>query len=344
MAASLFPPTTLRKAIEQLGFVQADPIRSPARAQDLILRHRVKSYHAGDLEASYPKLGIEEDFLYAYGFVPQSTWKLLHPRLQGQVADAEQQVLDLVHAHKQIHPRELEAHLGREREINAWGGYSKATTRILQALHHRGMLRVAGRENGIRLYEPTSCPSPPREASTRLKDLILLTASILQPIPMRSLRATLQHLAHAAPAASGRYAALSVLLETGALASAVVDNLRYVWPAGRLPRRRPEERVRFLAPFDPLVWDRIRFEHLWGWRYRFEAYTPAPKRKLGYYAMPLLWRHDVVGWVNISNRKRQLSVEAGFAKSKPADSTFQTEFDAEVERFRSFLMGPDREE
>ncbi|MCA1586621.1 MAG: winged helix-turn-helix domain-containing protein, partial [Acidobacteria bacterium] len=41
---SLFAPTSLRRALRRLGFVQADPIRSPARAQDLILRHRVKGY------------------------------------------------------------------------------------------------------------------------------------------------------------------------------------------------------------------------------------------------------------------------------------------------------------
>ena len=50
VARSLFPPTSLPKALEALGFVQADPIRAPARAQDLTLRHRVTNYRAGDLE------------------------------------------------------------------------------------------------------------------------------------------------------------------------------------------------------------------------------------------------------------------------------------------------------
>jgi len=59
---SLFAPTTLKRAPHRFGFVQADPIRAPARAQDLILRHRVKNYGAGDLERNYTKLGIEEDF------------------------------------------------------------------------------------------------------------------------------------------------------------------------------------------------------------------------------------------------------------------------------------------
>ncbi len=49
VARSLFSPTTLPRAIARLGFVQADPIRAPARAQDLMLRHRVKGYQAGDL-------------------------------------------------------------------------------------------------------------------------------------------------------------------------------------------------------------------------------------------------------------------------------------------------------
>ena len=62
IARSLFKPTTLKRAIEKLGFVQADPIRAPARAQDLTLRHRVKGYRAGDLERRYPSLALEEDF------------------------------------------------------------------------------------------------------------------------------------------------------------------------------------------------------------------------------------------------------------------------------------------
>ena len=58
VARSLFTPTSLPKAIARLGFVQADPIRAPARAQDLTLRHRVKGYRVGDLEARYAKLDI----------------------------------------------------------------------------------------------------------------------------------------------------------------------------------------------------------------------------------------------------------------------------------------------
>src|ERR1700761_91343 len=96
ITASLFSPTSLRNAVDRLGFVQADPIRSPARAQDLILRHRVKDYRAGDLERHYPSLNLEEDFLYAYGFLPRPIHQLLHPRGSRQLSKLEKNVLETV--------------------------------------------------------------------------------------------------------------------------------------------------------------------------------------------------------------------------------------------------------
>src|SRR5690606_1816707 len=101
--------------------------------------------------------------------------------------------------------------------------------------------------------------------------------------------------------------------ESGELSTTEVDGVRYVWPAD-LPEvtAGAPERVRCLAPFDPVVWDRRRFEHLWGWAYRFEAYTPPAARRLGYYALPLLWRDRVIGWVNCAQREQGVEVEAGF--------------------------------
>src|SRR5262245_63133134 len=81
VARSLFAPTTLERAIATLGFVQADPIRAPARAQDLTLRHRVDGYRAGDLERRYHELAVEEDFFINYGFVTRDLQSLMHPRL-----------------------------------------------------------------------------------------------------------------------------------------------------------------------------------------------------------------------------------------------------------------------
>jgi uncharacterized protein YcaQ len=337
ISKSLFRPTSLRKAIERLGFVQADPIRSPARAQDLILRHRVRGYRSGDLEQHYSSLNLEEDFLYAYGFMPRSTWALLHPRLEGKLKRAERRVLEIVSTHKRIHPRELEAYLGRKREINAWGGYSKATTRVLQALHYRGLLRIVGRENGIRLYGPTNRPQEQIEPGERLRKLVLLIAAILAPLPDPSLRAALQHLAHAAPTLEGRQSAVTTLLHSGELASGVINQVRFVWPKWTRPPSRTGGNGALSSSFRSSGVGPPEIRALLGWSYRFEAYTPPQKRKLGYYAMPLLWRDDIIGWVNISNRQGKLRVEPGFSKEKSTEPAFQREFHEEIERFRRFL-------
>jgi hypothetical protein len=92
-----------------------------------------------------------------------------------------------------------------------------------------------------------------------------------------------------------------------------------------------------LTPFDPVVWDRARFELLWGWVYRFEAYTPAPKRKLGYYALPLLWRDHVIGWGNLAVKDGALKPVIGYVGSPPRDRVFKRELEAELDRMRAFL-------
>lgn len=207
VARTFLAPTTLSRAIARLGFVQADPIRAPARAQDLTVRHRVRDYRAGDLERRDPRLAIEEDCFVNYGFLPRALHALMHPRA----------------------------------ERRPW-----TAARLRQA-------------HAVRDF----CPSRRSDAP----DL-----------------------------------------------------------------------VRLLAPFDALVWDRDRFEVFWNWRYRFEAYTPAPKRRLGYYALPLLWRDAVIGWANVSRTERGVQVAPGYvARRLPRERGYRDAFEAEVARLQTFL-------
>jgi uncharacterized protein YcaQ len=332
IANSLFAPATLQGAIDRLGFVQADPIRAPARAQDLILRHRVDEYLAGDLERQYSSLDIEEDYLYAYGFVARRVWNLLHPRSHTRMRAFEHKVLDVVRALGEAHPAALEAHLGRRRVINAWGGYSKATTQALEELHYRGLVRIVRRERGIRIYKPSSPPGESTPSPDRLRGLIMVNAAIFAPAPLKTLQAVV-----------ARYSALgkprnaiAELVKSGQLRQDAIDSTSYVWPAdapmdGDVPRK-----VRFLAPFDPLVWDRARFEHFWRWQYRFEAYTPVKKRVRGYYALPMLWGDDIVGWANVTGGTA-LSVDLGFVTRRPRERDFGRELDAEIAKLERFL-------
>src|SRR6516162_9252414 len=150
IARSLFKPTTLKRAIEKLGFVQADPIRAPARAQDLTLRHRVAGYRAGDLERRYVALGIEEDFFVNYGFVTRTVRNLMHPRpvprkWTGVRREQAEAVLDFVRARTDVSPKDVNSQFAFGSVTNYWGGQSLATTHLLEAMHYRGLLRVARR-------------------------------------------------------------------------------------------------------------------------------------------------------------------------------------------------------
>jgi uncharacterized protein YcaQ len=343
---SLFAPTTLSRALERLGFVQADPIRAPARAQDLTLRHRVESYKAGDLERFYATLDIEEDVFINYGFVTRSVHALMHPRANKSRwtpgrRTKTQMLLEFVRRRGPVHPREVDAHFSHGTVTNYWGGSSSATTHLLEDMHYRGMLRVARRDKGIRVYTIRDLVLAPAGAAARraqVDALVDVAVRLYAPMPAASLSNIVSQLRYAVPQWRGELKA-ALQRAKARLAHARVDALDWYWPAGeRVPSGASPDMVRLLAPFDPVVWDRRRFEILWGWAYRFEAYTPPPKRRLGYYALPLLYRDRVIGWGNVSIRNGDLHVDLGFVESSPPrDRTFKRELDAELQRLRKFL-------
>ncbi|MFC0410772.1 DNA glycosylase AlkZ-like family protein [Roseomonas elaeocarpi] len=345
-AATLFAPLSLPEAVQRLGFVQADPIRAPARAQDLILRHRVRGYRAGDLERRFARLGLEEDFLYAYGFMPAATRQLLHPRMDPLGVEGRHaptglalEVLDFVRARGPTHPAELEKRFGRERAVNGWGGFSKATTRALENLHHYGLLRVARRREGIRVYECASPIAAVAGHGDRAARAVMLVARILAPVSLPSLRGALALMSRRNPGLGPLAPVVATALGSGELLREEIDGESYVWPAGETAGHGEASArdVRLLAPFDPLVWDRRRFEHLWGWAYRFEAYTPPARRQLGYYALPMLWGDAVIGWANLALTRGSLEVELGYAQAAPRSQAFRRALDAELTRMERFL-------
>ena len=353
VARSLFKPTTLPRALAKLGFVQADPIRAPARAQDLTLRHRVSGYRAGDLERRYAKLPIEEDFFVNYGFVPRATHTLMHPRTERSVwpkarwAQAHA-VLEFVRARGEAHPRDVDAAFNHGKSKNWFGGNSNASTQLLDAMHYRGLVRIARRDSGVRVYAardahapvPGSAPAPAPNPAAGMDALLDVVLHKYAPLPERSLSELVSRLLYAAPQwADERRAAMG--RARARLPSACIDGVPWFWPAGENPlsqRHAIDDELRLLAPFDPVVWDRRRFELFWGWAYRFEAYTPAPKRVRGYYALPLLWQGKVIGWGNLSVQGGVLQSELGCVKGRsPREAAFRQAWDAERVRLEAFL-------
>ena len=197
------------------------------------------------------------------------------------------------------------------------------------------------RENGIRLYaaqrhDAESLDDAAR--SSRIDALVDVVVNIYAPLPASSLSYYVRRLRYAAPQMQGDIPA-ALRRARDRLTHARVEGVDWYWPNEENPRRSdPGDAVRLLAPFDPVVHDRTRFALFWGWDYRFEAYTPASRRKLGYYALPLLWRDRVIGWTNLAVADGRLTTDVGYVTgSQPRDGAFKRELAAELERMRLFF-------
>lgn len=349
IARSLFQATSLPRAIARLGFVQADPMRAPARAQDLILAQRVKDYRAGELERRYPRLKIEEAFFINYGFLPRETLALLHPRGEPRTWDAwdtsmearAQEVLAFVRQQGLAHAKTVQAHFDHGR-IKRWGGDLNLSTHLLERLHYRGLLRVARREAGTRIYQAIGHESPDESSEARLVragQLLDRVMHLYAPLPAASLAYLCGLLRYGVPLLSAEVRQIQAHAKSR-YAHAQVDGTLWFWPKGENPkaaRHEVDDRLRFLAPFDPVVWDRRRFQLFWGWEYKFEAYVPAHKRRMGHYAMPVLWREQVLGWANLKVIDGRLQHGLGFAGSRPRDRSFQRALDDALQHMHEFL-------
>ena len=211
-------------------------------------------------------------------------------------------------------------------------------------MHYKGMLRVARRDNGIRIYAVQQHGAGPdrrgRAARASRRARRYRGRRLYAPVPAASLSYIVSRLRYATPHWRAR--------NHGRHSSAPGSGWRTprstattgIGPSG--PKRLPtttSTACDLLAPFDPVVWDRRRFEMLWDWAYRFEAYTPAPKRKLGYYALPLLWRDRVIGWANVSVRDGTIVPEVGYVSGRaPRDRGFKPALERELDAMRTFLL------
>ena len=98
-------------------------------------------------------------------------------------------------------------------------------------------------------------------------------------------------------------------------------------------------RLEFLAPLDPMLWDRKLIEAVWGYQYSWEIYTPVVKRKYGYYVLPVLWGDRLVGRIEpkADRKAKTLTVqnvwlEPGIRRTKKLSA----QIDRAVQRLAKF--------
>ena len=264
---------------------------------------------------------------------PRTVW----PKARWAQAHA---VLDFIRERGSVHPREVDAAFQHGKSKNWFGGNSNASTQLLDGMHYRGLLRIARRDGGVRVYAARDTHPPVDDPQAALDALVDVVLHKYAPLPWPSFTALVSHLRYGAPQWEDDRRAAARRARTRHPVVAV-DGVDWIWPAGENPasrRHAVDDTLRLLAPFDPIVWDRRRFETFWGWAYRFEAYTPAPQRVRGYYALPLLWRGQVIGWANLAWQGGVLNPDIGYVTGRaPRDAAYRAALDAELDRVRLFL-------
>jgi hypothetical protein len=274
---------------------------------------------------------------------------LLHPRGLPRAWDAwdakmqlsAQEVLAFVRRRGLTQAKDVQAHFDHGR-IKRWGADLNISNHLLEGLHYRGLLRVARREAGTRVYQPFEHPpqdDSPEARLARAGHLLDRVMQLYSPLPAASLGYLCGLLRHGVPHLAAELRQLQEHVQSR-YAHAQVDGRLWFWPEREKPmaaRHAVDSRLRFLAPFDPVVWDRRRFQLFWGWEYKLEAYVPAHKRRMGHYAMPMLWGEQILGWANLKVVAGQLQHEVGFAVPRPRGRAFQLALDEALQRMQEFL-------
>lgn len=330
-------PEDVLAAIRGMALLQIDTISVVSRSPYLVLWSRLGAYDPAWLDRLQQDGALFEYWAHEACFVPVEDYRLLRHRMRDPAAmgwkyseqwarehhDEIERLVELVRLRGPVRSADFERRGGGAQGWWDW----KPEKRHLEALFTLGRLMVARRQNFQRVYDLAERVLPAwdeREALTPEEAKRAMLAASCRALGIaragwvadyyriRSLRAEagLSELAEAGelipvrvegwshPAHVHReHAALLAEAEAGTLSSTVTT---------------------LLSPFDPVVWDRKRALELFDFDYRIECYTPAAKRKYGYFSLPILSRGRLVGRLDAKAHRTQkifeikaLHLEAG---------------------------------
>lgn len=312
-------------AIRRMALLQIDTISVVARSPYLVLYSRLGHYDPAWLDGLLADGALFEYWAHEACFVPVEDYRLLRHRMldpaamgwkysvrwmQQHHADIEQ-LLAHIRQHGPVRSRDFARQGGKG---NGWWDW-KPEKRHLEVLFTSGQLMVRERENFQRVYDLAERVLPHWDDTQHL------------PAPATArhdmIRASCRALGLVQTGWVGDYyrlrgkvtaAELTPLIDSGELLPVQVEGLKgdsYVHHSLQDALRLAADgqlkasACSVLSPFDPVVWHRARASQLFGFDYRIECYTPAPKRQYGYFVLPLLVRGQLVGRLDAKAHRAQ---------------------------------------
>ena len=326
----------IRRVLARIGILQLDSVNVFCRAHYLPVLARLGPYPrrlldtltahtAGPVRRELFEYWAHEASLVPVELQPMLRWRMARAatepwpgvrRIAHERPELLEQVLELIERDGPIRSSETGIAPIAPRPGHMWNWHDGKIA--LEYLFYAGRVTAARRVNFERLYdlpervlpaEVLAAPTPdPRDAHRELVRVAARAHGVATEPDLRDYF----RMPHTATKQ-----AVAELVATGELRPVEVAGWpapAYLWHEARRPRRI--EARALLAPFDPLVWFRARTERIFGFRYRIEIYTPAPKRIYGYYVLPVLLGEELVGRVDLKSDRQDgvLRVQGAFAE------------------------------
>lgn len=305
---------TLQQTVQRMQIVQIDTINVVARAPYFVLWSRLGDYDPAWFDQlQYPAGQLFEYWAHAASFLPIELFPLLRPAMLRYIHDWHRSrrwleenkvvadgVIAMIRERGPLRSADFEApadHAG-----GGWWNWKPAKS-ALDILWGMGELMIVRREKFQRVYELTERVMPNWDD----RDVLSFEAAAEQ-LSERGLRsmgiATERHLPDYF---RQRRPGIKERLQTWAAEGKAIEVQVEGWktPAyihheqQHLLEQTPRPSLTtMLSPFDNLIWDRQRTLDFWQFDYRLECYTPAPKRRYGYFTLPILWNDRLIGRID----------------------------------------------
>jgi len=306
------------EVVDRAGVLQFDPLEVPgARNHDLVLHARIDGYQRAWTE-SWLYGGdrrLFEIYNKSLNIIPiaelpyhRVSWDRHAAHYEASIlteqADVAHNILQRIAAEGPLSTADFAEH---GMSVDWWWAPTRVSRAVLEALFVIGRVGISRREGNRRYYDLIERLVPEDLLHRRESDedghrhrmmSRYRAAGITWPSAPAELMAGTGKVAE-------RVARTTALLERGELVPVTVEGLRGTRfmpadEAGLLTAAASQDsmgepRVAFIAPLDPLMWDRRLLREMWGFDYVWEVYVPEPKRRWGYYVLPILFGDSLVG-------------------------------------------------
>ncbi len=362
-AEALCGKAGVEKIMARIHSIQYDPLNVLARNADLVLQARVKDYRESmlyellyrehklvdgfDKEMCIYEAGDFNRFQFVRNEYPKHAAPTLRYRNQLGVLDILDDVRDFVEKHGKTSTKDIS--IGEVRE-SRWG-HRKLSSAALDYLYHTGVLTVADKRGTQKYFDLTERVLDSTDLSCG-PDLTL--EEFLEWYLERRIQSVGLLWNKTGGAWQGRFLSenelrstiLRTLVEKGRIQEIQAEGIDEPFYASGdfseyLNTRPTDGYARFLAPLDNMMWDRQMLEKLFDFTYRWEVYTPAAKRKFGYYVLPVLYNGRFVARFEAEpvRKAKQFVIQNWWwePEVKPNDNLREI-IAEEMERFAEFLQ------